>query len=243
MISSKNWALQRAVRVTAAAVLLTFAQSFARGQGAEDVSDQLSTATTAPYSLFNYASLTGSGNTVTANWVPVVLSDGKTIYKSVTLLFNVDASGNLTIASGYPHVINAPVMLVSSFKAGSYVGPSTILGGTAYITVSGPGATTGGATEWSLAAGPGANGCTYPDTATWYDGPLTSNPLYPRIKAAGITSNAWSYGVGEANCYLQWAYNPLIGVSQIGNSLTIVSFSNNGVDYKEPQATITYELK
>src|SRR5215472_12824105 len=79
---------------------------------------------TPPYALFQYASITGSGNTITASWVPVVTTSGNTIYKNVTLQFNVDASGNLTLASGFPQVIPAPVVQVSSFMAGNYVGPN-----------------------------------------------------------------------------------------------------------------------
>ena len=68
--------------------------------------------------------------------------------------------------------------------------------------------------------------CTYPSSATWYVGPIANSPLAARLKAAGITSTAWSYGVtgGEA-CYNNWPDNTLIGLSQTGNKLTIVSFT------------------
>jgi hypothetical protein len=191
----------------------------ARAQTSEMVLP-LAAASTAN-SLFQYSSLTGSGNTVTASWVPVVTASGTTIYKNVTLSFNVDASGNLTLAPGYPQVIPAPVVLVSSFKSGNYAGPNGVFGGKALITVSGPGVTSGGASEWSLASSPGAYSSTYPSSATWYVGPLTGSPLATRLQAANLTSTAWSYGVvGSAPWTVDgtWMTNTLIGVSQVGNT-------------------------
>jgi hypothetical protein len=196
-------------------------------------------AETPPYALLQYSTLTGSGNTITAAWVPVVTSKGTT-YQNITLLFDVSAEGVVTLASGYPVVVPAPTNLVSSFKAGNYVGPSTILSGDALITVAGPGVTTGGATEWTLGATTNANGCTYPSTATWYVGPIADSPLAARLKAAGITSTAWSYGVGTGSCYNDWGTDTLIGVSQVGNSITIVSFTYAGTDKNEPVDQITY---
>ena len=193
-----------------------------------------------PYVLFQYSTLTGSGNTVTAVRIPVVTATGSTIYKNMTLQFNVDSAVNLTLASGYPKVVLAPSPIMSSFKVGRYVGPTTILNGEAIINVAGPGVTAGGATEWSLASGAGAAVCTYPGTATWYVGPLASSPLAARLKNAGLTSTAWSYGVGGTGCYPAWAANSLLGFSQVGNTLTIVSFTYNGIDKSEPVDTITY---
>lgn len=223
-----------------AAVSISFAQA--------QIEETASTAPP-PSASFEFSTITGSGDTITANWVPVVDSSGTTTYMNITLLFHVDSSGNLTVAPGYPKVIPSPAPLVSSFRAGTYVGPSTILSGEMLITVSGPGVTTGGATEWSLAAAPGAPGCTFPDSASWYVGPLTSNPLYARLEAAGITSTAWYYGVASSECATSanaGAWNPktLMGISQIGNSLTIVSFTGySGKDSSTPADQVTYTLK
>ena len=199
-----------------------------------------------PYALFQYSTLTGSGNTITATRIPVVTTPGTTIYMNMTLQFDVDANGNLTISSGYPQFVPAPTLQVSSFMAGRYVGPSAIYSGGLTITVSGPGIADGGATEWSLAATSDAHPGTYPTSASWYVGPLPSNPLAARLKSAGITSTAWSYGVGSAQFTInggRWNTNTLLGVSQIGNTLTIVSFTDgNGKDYALPQDQITYTL-
>ena len=170
------------------------------------------------------------------------------IYKNLTLVFNVDASGNLSIATGYPKTVAAPTPIISGFKAGKYVGPSTINGGEMFIIVSGPGLASGGATEWTLAAATGASGCTFPDSASWWVGPLTSSPLYARIKAAGITSTAWSYGTASSECEgsnnnAAWYPNTLIGISQVGNSLTIASFTDDThKDHNEPVDQVTYTL-
>ena len=46
-----------------------------------------------PYSLFQYSTLTGSGRTIVATRVPVVLTNGSIIYKNLTLLVDVDSMG------------------------------------------------------------------------------------------------------------------------------------------------------
>ena len=209
-------------------------------------------APTPPYALFQYASLTGTGNTITATQIPVVTTTGVTVYENLTIQFNLDGNGNLTIAPGYPQAIPAPTLLTSGFKPGTYAGPSGVLSGKALVTVSGPGVTDGGATEWSLSSAAGADPCTYPLSANWYVGSIANNPYAARIQAAKITSTAFSYGVGNAtNCSgagvgisTDWFNNVLIGVSQVGNTITIASFSNNNSsDFSTPQAQITYTLQ
>ena len=232
---------QRAAQATLLIALLGAWTGVVHAQTEEDASGETTTAVP-PYGAFQLSTLTGSGNTIVATRVPIVLA-GKTIYKNVTLAFAVDSSGNLTLAPGYPKFVPAANPIIAGFRAGRYVGPSNVLGGAAIITVSGPGVASGGATEWSIAAGAGASGCTYPSSATWYVGPITSNPLYPRLKAAGIASTAWSYGVtGGEECYGTWWDDTIIGVSQIGNALTIVSFTDNGITKNTPFDQITYTL-
>jgi hypothetical protein len=207
-------------------------------------------AQTPPYALFQQATLTGSGNTITATQIPVVTAFGATVYLNATLQFNVDANGNLTISSGFPQIVAAPTLITSGFKAGRYVAPSTLLGGKAAIVVAGPGVTDGGATQWTLSAASGADACTFPLTAAWYVGPIASNPLADRLKAGGITSTARSYGIFSGpNCTVTgfvsnaWYPGTLIGVIQVENTLTIFSYSRGGsIDYSAPQDQITYTL-
>jgi hypothetical protein len=99
----------------------------------------------------------------------------------------------------------------------------------------------GGITQWT---GAGVGSCGY--TATWYTGPIASNPLAARLSKAGITSTAWSYGVGLV-CNLSYgsyagSSNSLIGVSQVGNTLTFVSFTSSNTDTNLPVGQITYTL-
>lgn len=193
-----------------------------------------------PYALFEYSSLTGAGNTITATRVPVIISPSQTIYWDLTLQFNVDSMGNLTLAP--LNAMRSPMLITDNFMAGKYSGPSVILGGKAIVNVSGPGVASGGATVWSLASASGADVCTYPSTATWYVGPLSSSPLAARLNSAKITSTVWSYGVGGSQCGSVWAANTLIGVSQVANTITIVSFTRNGVDSNVPFDQVTYTL-
>src|ERR1700733_7610163 len=93
-------------------------------------------AQTTPSALFQQSTLTGSNNTITATQIPVVTSSGAVIYLNATIQFNVDGNGNLTISSGSPQITPAPTVVNGSFKAGTYVGPSSILGGKAVVTVS-----------------------------------------------------------------------------------------------------------
>jgi len=54
-----------------------------------------------------------------------------------------------------------------------------------------------------------------------------------------------SYGVGGSQCSTDaaWGFNTLIGVSQIGNSITIASFNRvNSNDSNIPVDQITYTL-
>jgi len=202
-------------------------------------------AQTTPSAQFQYATLTGNNNTITATSIPVTISPGVTVYVNLTLQFNVDSNGNLTVATGSPTQTVAPAALTSAFQAGSYVGPSTINSGNSLINVAGPGITSGGATEWSLSTATGANGCTYPNSATWYVVPSPSaSPLASRLQSAGITSTAWYYGTGGSSCgNAFWINNSLLGFSQVGNTITIASFTHSGSDFSVPVDQITYTLK
>jgi hypothetical protein len=247
--SLNSW--HRAARL--ATLVIVFAAGWvvvARARNTESALAQ--SAAVPPYALFQYSTLTGTGNTITAALLPVVTASG-TIYQNVTIQFNVDASGNLTVAPGYPLVIPAPPPVVSQFLAGTYTGPSNILNGNAMVTVNGPGVTAGGTTVWMLHASPGADPCTYPTSITWYVGPIGTNPLAGRIKNAHIpTSNGNEFfGIaGPAPCSISennWPDSALVGLSQSGKSLSIESFSTyNGTtvptDHNSPVDEIPYTL-
>ncbi|MGH7047474.1 MAG: hypothetical protein ACREE2_13920 [Stellaceae bacterium] len=202
-------------------------------------------ATPTPY--LQDSTIVGNGGTITATDVPVETSTGSLVYKDVTIQLNAAANGNLTMAPGYPKVVNAINPILNHFVAGAYTAPPSI-GSKLLVTVNGPGIGAGGTTVWSLAPSNGANCGTYPASATWYTGPIAGNPLAARIKQAGITSSFYSYGlVGvsppcAADGDNDFAGGTLIGVSQVEGSLTIVSFSYGGIDHATPIAEITYTL-
>lgn len=199
-------------------------------------------AQTPPSALFQNATLSGSGSTITATRVPVAISATLTIYVDIAMQFVADSNGNLTLAAGYPQIVPSPTLLTGSGKAGNYVGPGNLFNGKGYVTVSGPGVGDGGTATWSLSAAPGADAGTTPTSATWYVGPIANSPLAPRLSKAGITSTAWSYGVaGPGQRY--WTHGDLIGVSQTGNAVTIANFTlGSQTDFNAPQDQITFTL-
>jgi hypothetical protein len=199
--------------------------------------------TIAPHADFQESTLTSSTNAITATRVPVADSTGAIHYRNITLLFDVADSStdgvSVTLASGYPTVVtSASPILVNGFVAGTYAAPNG-----AKIVVSGPGIASGGATEWSLAQS--GTTCAFPFSATWYVGPITSNPLYTRLKKAGITSTAYSYGLLGTNSTCggnDWDGGNILGFSQTGTTLTILSFSFAQEDSSTPIAQLTYSL-
>ena len=118
------------------------------------------------------------------------------------------------------------------------------------MTVTGPGVGPEGATPWSLTPASGANRATYPQSVTWYTGPIANNPLAARLKKANITSSFYSYGIVgfnpscAAGSYGYFLSGALVGLSQVEGSLTIVSFTNSaGSDSPIPLSEITYTLQ
>jgi len=193
-----------------------------------------------PYALMQDSTLTGTGNTINVTQLPVVTTSGIT-YVDLTILFDVAVDGTLTVAPGYPQVVPAPEPIVDGFEAGNY---SETAGGEAVITVSGPGVAPSGATVWSLTEH-NAVGCINPGSATWYDvgTSIKNNPLYPRLKAAGITSTQFvQFGVGSGCGLPYWGTNTLLGFSQTGNALVVSSYTNSSKDQNTPVATSTFLL-
>jgi hypothetical protein len=203
------------------------------------ISAQAQTTTTTPRAEFENAVITSTTNTINAVRVPVLNSQGVLTYDDITFTVDVDNNGVVTFGSTSSIASSQPVQ-TDGFQAGTYVGP----GGSPTITVSALGVAPGGATEWSLAQS--GTTCSFPFSATWYVGPLSSNPVAARLKEDGITSTAYSYGIlgTSANCgNNDWDHNALLGFSQTGKSITIVSFTVETTDHSTPIDQITYTLK
>jgi hypothetical protein len=202
---------------------------------------QTSPAPQPPYAQLQNSGLVAAGNTISLTRIPVVVGAATTIYKDMILQFDVDGSGNFTLSPGFPQITDSPSMLVSSIVPGKYV-----LGKYA-LNVTGPAVLSGGVLAYSITMADDANGNTYPSQATFYVGALDKVPIADRIKKAGITSTAWNYGLASGNnCCSYWPpANMLIGVSQIGNTLTIASFStgwSTTTDKNAPTDQIIYTL-
>ncbi|MGB8260953.1 MAG: hypothetical protein WCE75_11405 [Terracidiphilus sp.] len=242
--------------VVAAAIAVSAALSGVHAQNQYD-QDSPEAATLTSYAEFQYATLTGTTNTINATMVPVVTPTG-TAYKDLTFQVTVSSTGAIAIVSGSPTVVASPTTQSAGFKAGTYNGPN-FGSGSVYtgmqVVVSGPGVVPGGFTDWSLSGSSGGTShYPYPASATWYVGSPTSpnNPLAARLKKVGITSTAYSYGTASYSSDAPnsfWGQGTLIGVSQTGNAITISSFSigggpsNGGSDSSAPVDQITFTLK
>jgi hypothetical protein len=234
------YSARRAALLAMFALTLTATWTLVARAGGRDESTP-PPALTPPYALFQNATITGSGNSINVTQLPVVTKNGTAnmvTYDNVTIQLDVAADGTLTVSSGYPQITPAARNIVSAFRAGTYDAPAS----TNPITVSGPATTTGGATEWSIAAQ--TSSCQDVTSAAWYVGPLTSSPYYARVKAAGTPLSGFSYGVGSGSCAGgDWGNNSLMGFAQVGNQLTIFSFTVNSVDQAEPVAQVSYSKK
>ncbi|MBV8737264.1 MAG: hypothetical protein JO007_08400 [Alphaproteobacteria bacterium] len=194
------------------------------------------------------ATITGSGDVVTATRIPVQAADGSILYSDATITFAIASDGK-TLVLQQVSIQPSLNLIISNFQAGTYASPA---GGSNTWTnlLSGPGIGPAGTTAWSFSANGGSTPqCAYPYSATWYTGPISSNPFASRITAAGITSADYSYGVAGSivqACTItandSFNNGDLIGATQTGNSLTIVSFTFDGKDYPTPVSQITYTL-
>jgi len=197
------------------------------------------------------ATITGAGDIVQVSRMPVQTSSGSILYYDVTTTFGVTSAGALSVVS--TTIAPSPSLIVSNFQAGTYASPAGL---NFTELLSGPGIGPAGTTAWSFAKSGGSNvGCAYPATATWYTGPISSNPYATRITGAGITTTDYSYGIAgpiSSLCsgVVSQEFNgpsngvaPLIGAAQTGGSLTVVSFTDStGKDHSVPVAQITFTL-
>lgn len=174
-------------------------------------------------------------------------SNGKFIYKDVVIELKADGNGNLTYVPSTPQQKLSPSLISNRFVAGTYVYPGNIKYG--YV-LSGPSGVPGSsATKFEVNKSPSLNdACGVP--AIFYVGALSANPNYARIKAAGITSTEYSYGIigGSSACSINggsFRTGALVGFSQSGNLITIASFTKYGTekDQNTPIFFITYQAK
>ncbi len=195
----------------------------------------------------DYSNVIATGSSIFLNRLPIQLPSGTIIYKDVTIQLNSDSTG---LVSDVSPIVQAtsPNLLSANFRAGTYVLPSITSSG---FAMTGPGAVPGSVmTKWEVNATPTKSQyCGSP--AVFYAGPLSAHPSTTRLKAAGITSTEYSYGIigAGAGCSsysgASFLTGALVGFSQSGSLLTIASFTtySDGKDHNVPVQSITYRLQ
>jgi hypothetical protein len=194
------------------------------------------------------AAIRASGSTLTITRLPIHTPNG-VIYRDVTIELHVDDSGNVTLntdRSGHALVqgmpggapagkvtLNAPLgapgtiqlaqrpsapLVLQHFTPGTYEAPGSPL---VKLTQKDP-ETLHGLPTWSLTTIGDADGPV--ERATWYSGPPSLNPISHRLEEAGIETADYAYGTAAAGATMTWGAGALIGVSQQGNVLRLVSF-------------------
>ena len=125
---------------------------------------------------------------------------------------------------------------VQQFKEGTYQGND---GSLVHVT-GGGNALLEGVPVWTLSAIGGSAALT---SATWYEGLISDNPRERIIKRAGITSLDFAYGTSDQGDSGSFGSGALLGATQTGDTLTIVSYHrgccSNG---REPSASLTYKF-
>ena len=125
---------------------------------------------------------------------------------------------------------------VQQFKAGTYQGND---GSLVHVT-GGGNALLEGVPVWTLTAIGGSGALT---SAIWYEGLISDNPRERVIKRAGITSLDYAYGTSDQGDGGSFGSGALLGATQTGDTLTIVSYHHgccsNG---REPTASLTYKF-
>lgn len=175
-------------------------------------------AQSTPY--LDYSNLYGAGGTISITRLPVKPPAGKFIFRDATITVTADSNGVLTakVTKQAP----SPILNTSNIVAGVYYRSDN----SGYrLRVSGPGALGGGGeAKWNI-----DTVSYYPcgSPAVFYTGPLDQNPLYTRLKAAGITDTSYSYGyILSGSVCGGWNPDYLIGVRQQGDQLQVTLFTN-----------------
>ncbi len=169
-------------------------------------------------------SITGVSDTLKASRVPVRPATGSIKYYNIEFKFQVDATGAPVLAPLSPVVGLSPALLSGAFKAGNYKSTEGYV-----YTVTGPGASAGGRTNWSFVlAKPPADCAACRSQGSWTTGPIVGHPLQGTLNAQGITSTIYSWGKIVANNgrFTLNACSPTraVGFVQIGNQLVLHGF-------------------
>jgi hypothetical protein len=180
----------------------------------------------------------GAGGIVKIRRVPVQDSAGAIKYLDISLSFDVNDAGEISLSPGSPQITPSPKLKVGEFKQGVYTGS---LEGVLY-DVGSPGIGPGGRAAGSINSRPrllGSSTCrTDRLSVSWVTGPIQGHPNEAALTAAGITSTTLSWGavsVMDDNCsdvndYPGWENGNIIGAIQTGNQLSIHNFGNDNAE-------------
>jgi len=179
-----------------------------------------------PDMLLQSANVSGSGNTLNVTRVPVRDSTGKVTYKDIELSFDVSNTGVVTLGPGSPVVTTSPSLNVAAFRAGIYKDSLK-----RHVQVSGPSVLAGGRTGWTISWIDPTAGNHF--NATWATGAVTGHPNETTLKAYGITTTAYSWGVIGSNNHVflsGWYPSYVFGAAQTGDTLTLHYFESDTVE-------------
>jgi hypothetical protein len=181
--------------------------------------------------LQDATSVVAQDNRVNLNRVPVRGSTGAYKYFDIALVFNVAPNGTVTLNAAATKITASPSLAVGGFKPGLYT--SSVDGQWCDYQVGSPGAVGGARTAGSLSLADGWSRCIL--SLDWVTGPVAGHPDQARLQEAGITTNAYSWGivggVGADFGVLGWEPGDIVGVVQTGNSLVVRNYGDdNRVD-------------
>lgn len=178
----------------------------------------ISTATEAAEAIFfQSSSIVGVGKNIHVTRVPVRDNAGRIQYHDILIPFDVDGSGNLF--PGTPEISLSPRLVVGSFNAGTYIGPS----GYRY-TVGGPGPAPAGRTSWSLTTG------SISFHVSWITGPIKGHPNEAQLRTAGINYSGYSWGTVGSSQIGSFRSGNIIGAVQTGNQLVLHNFGSDNIE-------------
>lgn len=191
-----------------------------------------------PAIFMQSATINGAADTVTLTRIPVRKANGSIIYKDISMVFDVDSVGNVSLDTTSVKITASPTLNVGAFKPGTYNGYKLWVSST--FKVGSPGVSSGGRISGSIQRITTVDDDIF--NASWTSGPITGHPFQAQLNAAKITSTAYNWGVmgtgGEYTINSGWKAGDIIGAIQTGNQLSLVNF---GVDNKA-DATLTFTL-
>jgi len=196
----------------------------------------------APAAYLQSAAITGAGNVLTLNRVPVQDNTGKITYKNVLMTFAVDNTGKLTLNTASVSIIASPTLNVGAYKPGTYNGYNVGSDSTNHYFIAGaPGVGADGRISGSIQRIT-TNNYTSVFNASWTSGPVIGHPLEALLVQAGITSNGYNWGImgtaGASTASSGWRPGDIIGVIQTGNQLSMWNFGQG----KVPVSSLTFTL-